>query len=437
MDVTVATDILVQIAYALGIGLVVGLEREHNSLAEGIAPTETPADRGVIATEGRTALGVRTFALLALFGWISGYAGQTWAWVPPLALVAVVVLVAAEYVVTRGTQGVGLTTESAALITFVLGLIVHRERALAVALALATTLLLIAKPWVHSLVIKLRRVELSATLQLLVLLAIVLPLLPSEPLDPWGALPPRKIGLFVILIAGLSYVGYILSRVVGGHRGVGLTGILGGLTSSTAVTVTMSKLGSDEHMRRPAQLAVFLANTIMFGRVIVITAVLSRDVAMRLALPMSLMAAVMLGAALWKWLAMRRHDGDDESVSQHSELRNPFALLPALTWGVVLSAVLLFATLAQNALGDRGVLVAAATSGLADVDAITLAVTRQAADQTLSIGIATLAITIAVVSNTLIKAGMALVGGGRGFGVPVGLVAVLAVAVGITGAALS
>jgi uncharacterized membrane protein (DUF4010 family) len=438
MDITVTADLLIQVAYALAIGLFIGLEREHHILSEDIPPHETPAQRGVAKDEWGVALGVRTFALLSLLGWAIGFGGLAWPWLPPLGLVVIGILVAVQYVVTRRAEGTGLTTEVAAVLTFVLGMIVNHDRALAVALALATTLLLIAKPWVHALVGKLRRVELSGTLQLLILLAIVLPLLPTEARDPWGALPPRKIGLFVVLIAGISYVGYILSRIIGGRRGMGLTGIIGGLASSTALTVAMTKMGrKSPDIRKPAQMAIFLANTVMFIRVIVITAVLSRTVATRLAIPMGVMAAVMLAGGAWKWRAAHKESKQGVEVDTGETFKNPFALLPALQWGAVLCAVLLLATLAQKWLGDRGLLAAAAVSGLADVDAITLAVTRQAAQNEITVSVGTLAVTIAVLSNTLVKAGMALFGGGRAFGLSIVVVALATVTAGIVSALLA
>jgi uncharacterized membrane protein (DUF4010 family) len=431
-------DLLLQAAYALAIGLFIGLEREHHTLSEEISPHETPAQHGMGEGDSGSPLGVRTFALLSLLGWAIGFGGTAWPWLPPLGLVVVGVLVAVQYVVARRDENAGLTTEVAAVLTFVLGMLVNHDRALAVALALATTLLLIAKPWVHAVVVKLRRVEVSGTLQLLILLAVVLPLLPTEARDPWGALPPRKIGLFVILIAGISYVGYILSRIVGGRRGVGLTGIIGGLASSTALTVAMTKMGrKNPDIRKPAQMAIFLANTVMFIRVIVITAVLSRTVALRLAIPMGVMAAVMLTGGAWKWRAALKESKQGMEVDTGETFKNPFALLPALQWGAVLCAVLLLATLAQRWLGNRGLLAAAGVSGLADVDAITLAVTRQAAQNEIAVHVATLAVTVAVLSNTLVKAGMALFGGGRKFGLSIVLVALATVAAGIISALLA
>lgn len=419
------SQLLVQGALAVGLGLMVGLEREHSEVT-----TETPP--------GETLLGVRTFALLSLFGWVTAFLGERLPWVPVAGLLTAGGLLAAQYYLARGS-GMGLTTEIAALVTFALGMVVRRDRSLAVALALMTTLLLIAKPWVRQVVPKLRRMDLTATLQLLIVLAVVLPLLPAEARDPWRVLSPRKIGLFVTLIAGISYVGYVLTRVVGRQRGAGLTGLVGGLASSTAVTAAMAQESRRApSMTLPGQLATFLANAVMFARVLVVTAVISREVARALAVPLGAMGAIILGGALWKWRALRRAPQPPPGeAAAEVPLKNPFALLPALKWGLILSVVLVVSAAARDLLGDRGLLAAAAASGLADVDAITLAVSRQAKDGALDESVATLAITIAVMANTAVKGGLAWVTGGRAFGRDVAQVFAASMVIGVTLAALA
>ena len=278
----------------------------------------------------------------------------------------------------------------------------------------------------------LRRVELTATLQFAIVLAVGLPLLPVEAHDPWGVLSPRKIGLFIVLIAGISYIGYILHRLFGASRGAGLAGLVGGLASSTAVTVAMAQQSrADERMVVPGQLAVFLANTVMPTRVLVITALIDSSIAAALAVPLGLMAAVMLAGAGWKFLALRGADRSADPTHDDMPLANPFALIPALKWGIVLSAVLVASAVAQQHFGDRGLFVTAAASGLADVDAVTLAVSRQSHDGTLTSAVAALAITIAVVSNTVVKGTMAVFMGRRGFGGAIVLVFALAIMVGV------
>jgi uncharacterized membrane protein (DUF4010 family) len=272
---------------------------------------------------------------------------------------------------------------------------------------------------------QLRRIEILATLQLLLMAAIVLPLLPTAPQDPWGALPPRKVGTFIVLIAGVQYVGYVLTRMLGSTRGTGIAGLVGGLTSSTAVTVSMAR-GARETpaLVVPGQLATFLANTVMPVRVALIAGAVSPAVGWRIAAAMGVMALVLLVAALVTWRKLRK---DGATPAAEITLRNPFELWGALTWGAVLCVVLLAAKGATRWLGDEGFLLAAAASGLTDVDAITLAAAEEHRDALLSADIAALAIAIAVGVNTIVKAAMAWFGGGRAFGRAIVVVFLLAV----------
>jgi uncharacterized membrane protein (DUF4010 family) len=405
-------------AIALGLGLMIGLEREHH---------ETRED----ATPEPVLLGVRTLALVALLGWASGLLGQVTGspWLPAAVLVAIAGLCAATFL-THREAATGLTSEVAALVTAVIGMLVHHERMLAVALAVAVTLLLFSKPWFAELMPRLRRVDLAASLQIALLLAIVLPLLPEEASDPWGALPPRKIGLFVALIMGVDYLGYVAHRVLGRQRGAGVIGIVGGLGSSTALTAAMARQarGADDATVAASQMATFLANAVMATRIGVIAAVLSRSLALAVAPALGAALVVFLTGAVWKWRAAREVKG---RANDGIELRNPLSLLAALKWGVFLSFVLVAAAVMKDVLGDRGLLAAAAVSGLADVDAITLAVSRQWAGGEVTRQIAVLAIMIAAGTNTLVKGGIALVTGRWAFGRDVALVFAGALTAGI------
>ena len=438
------THHLVEAMYAIGIGLVVGLEREHSVVVPDDGPAQVPT--GVIvpasppppaapaATEGpvaQAAMGARTMALLGLAGWLLAFLGDRDPWLLPAGLATIVALIGAQMYIGRE---VGMTTEAAGVVIVLLGALVHLDRPLAVALCLGTTLLLVSKPWMRHFVVHLRRIEITATLQLLLLVAIVLPVLPAHAVDPWGALPPRKVGTFIVLIAGVQYVGYVLTRLLGPTRGVGLAGLVGGLTSSTAVTVSMARAAraSDEAIA-PTVLATLLANMVMPVRVAVIAGAISPAVGWRIAAAMAAMALVLLIAAGVSWLRLRRGSGMPATAIK---LKNPFELWGALMWGLVLCAVLLGAKLATTWMGDAGLLVAAGLSGLTDVDAITLAAAAQARDATLSADLAALAITIAVAVNTIVKAGMAWFGGGRRFGRPVVVVFALAIGLAVVTALL-
>lgn len=421
MDI-LTPSLLLESAVAGGVGLFIGLEREHS---DGGEPTHDHSEDH---------LGVRTFAILALFGWMCALLGDALPWLPPVGLFVAGGLVVAHYF-RVGDKDLGLTTEVAAAATCALGMLVHYQRDLAVAVALAVTLLLMAKPWFRRTIPKLRRVELMSTFQLIVVFAVVLPLLPVEAHDPWGVLSPRKIGLFIALIAAISYVGYISHRLFGVSGGAGVTGLVGGLASSTVVTVAMAQQSRvDPQMVLPGQLSTFLANTVMFARVLVVSAFIDRSVAAALALPLGSMGVVMLGGAGWRYAALRREHRGSGDPPDAIALANPFALVPALKWGVLLSGVLIAMAVAHQHFGARGLYVAAAASGLADVDAVTVAVSRQCEHGIVDAATASLSITVAVISNTVVKGAMAVGLGGPGFGRPIALVFAVAIAVGVVAA---
>jgi uncharacterized membrane protein (DUF4010 family) len=426
------TTLLIEAAYAVGLGLVIGLEREHSEVVHDGEPE--PASSSILDVPATapppaarpTAMGARTMALLGLVGWLLAYLGDQAPWMLPVGLVTIVALIGTQMYLGRE---VGMTTEVAGVVVVLLGALVHVDRSLAVALTIATTILLVSKPWMRRFVVHLRRIEITATLQLVLLVAIVLPLLPTRALDPWDALPPRKVGTFIALIAGVQYVGYVLTRLLGPTRGVGLAGLVGGLTSSTAVTVSMARAAKQTPaLVSPSVLATLLANTVMPVRVAVIAGAVSPMVGWRIAAPMGAMALVLLAASAWTWRGMRH---EPSLPATAIKLKNPFELWGALMWGLVLCGVLLGAKLITAWLGDNGFLIAAGLSGLTDVDAITLAAAEQHHDGLMTPELAALAITIAVGVNQVVKGGMAWFGGGRAFGRRVAAVFALAIALAL------
>jgi uncharacterized membrane protein (DUF4010 family) len=423
------TSLLVEALYAIGIGLVVGLEREHSEVAHGMADGDVPVrvrakePPQTGAPPRHTAMGARTCALLSLSGWLLAFLGDREPWLVPIGLVGLIALIGAQMWMGRE---IGMTTEVAGVIVVLLGALVHRDKALAVALCLGVSLLLVAKPWMIRFVGQLRRIEILATLQLLLMAAILLPLLPVEARDPWGALPPRKVGTFIVLIAGVQYIGYVLTRLLGTTRGTGLAGLVGGLSSSTAVTVSMARQArATPAFVRPGQLATLLANTVMPVRVAIIAGAISPEVGWRIAAAGGAMALVLLVAALVTWRQLRKDPPAETDAT--IELRNPFQLWGALSWGAILCVVLLAAKGATRYLGQSGFLLAAGVSGLTDVDAITLAAAEQHRALSLTAEVAALAIAIAVCANTVVKGAMAWFGGGRAFGKRIVLVFLIAI----------
>jgi len=330
----------------------------------------------------------------------------------------------------RGSHlGLGITTEMAAIGTCALGMLCREHPQVAGVLALLLTVLLAAKRFTHATVRKTRRVELTATLKFLVIVVIALPLLPDRTIDPYGAFNPYKTLFLVVLISGISFVGYFLTRWLGPRRGLGLTGILGGLTSSTAVTAAMAqRTRPAPELAGPATVATLAANATMYLRLLVVVLVLDRALALRLAWPLAVMAAVAVGLAVVFWVRSR---SVEKSEPRPVALQNPFSLGPAIKFAAFFVAILFVAKLAQQAWGDQGLYFAALLSGLADVDAITLSLVDQTRDRLLSLDVAALGITLAVVANTLVKSGIAVYSGGWRYGRRVGACLIAATGAGL------
>jgi uncharacterized membrane protein (DUF4010 family) len=378
-------------ATALLIGALVGIERERRK-----QQTEDPATAGL-----------RTFVLVALFGALAGWLTLTFhsPWILAAALLACATLVVSGYVLsTRAEPGsIGLTTELAALATFLLGaLAALGQRELAVALGVAVAALLAYKQPLHGFVEKLGADDVYAALRLAIATFIVLPLLPDRTLDPWEALNPRSLWLLVLLIAGLSLVGYVLTRLLGAHRGMPITGLTGGLVSSTAVTLSFSRQSKEKTYQKATgaiTAGLLLAWAVSFVRVVVEVLVVNR--ALLPALLPELLAMTLVAGA-FAWLHWRR--SGDGAEAKPVELRNPFSLTSAIQFAALFAVVLLLVKVVQGYAPESGLYVVAALAGTTDVDAITLSMAQYARSG--SPAVAAHAITIAVLSNTVVKTGM-------------------------------
>lgn len=405
---------LKEAALAVAVGLMMGLERERSGFersqeGQEELPGRRESDRGE-ALHG--SLGARTFALLTLLGWISVKVGGD-SMAMPIAVMAFAALMVGLFYYKISAPDRGLTTEIAALAAPLLGMLLTRDALLGVAVAVIVTLLLLSKPWIRAWIPRLHRDDLTSAMQLLIVFAILLPMLPVRTLDPWGVLSPRKVGWMVALIAAVDFLGYALNRVLGSRRGAVLTGLVGGMVSSTMVTVTMSRQARDNpSFRDPGQVAVMLACAVMGLRVAILAGVVGGPaLAKPLLFPMAVMVLVLLGASGWIYRRGAMSVGGEEIP-----IRNPFHLKRAAAWGLALASVLLVSAAARAWFGDRGLLVAAVLSGLADVDPITLAVSSQVHGVGLPATTAVLAIILAIGANTFAKVGFAWISGGRAFG---------------------
>jgi len=385
------------ILVALLIGALIGTERQRRLAEDKV--------RGVA--------GLRTFVLIALLGSLCATLADHYG--PGFAVAALAtftILVAAGYASSVSALGrIDFTAAVAAVVTFTLGMLTTFPDSIlmSVALAIITTWVLATRAVTHHYVEALSETDLLDTLKMGIIALVIYPLLPETPLDPWGVLNPREIWLFVVLVSLVGYVGYILIRILGTERGLSLTGILGGLVSSTAVASAMaSEVKENNEMLPSAVFATAIASCTMFPRMLFIVLVANKD--LFLALLPNLLIMTVVGVVL-AYLLVRKNT----TLGKDVKMKDPFRIIPALTFGAFFAFVLLISKLASIYFGDAGIYAASIVSGLADVDAITLTLSTLA-KSTLAPNVAVASITIAAITNTLVKLCIAYVLGTREFG---------------------
>jgi len=413
-------EALLSIGVALAAGGLVGAERQ-----------QAHAGRAGSDSFG----GIRTFPLVALVGAVGGLLRPiVGAWLLAGLLAGVVALLAISH--ARSKEDLGVSSEIAALVTFVLGIVAGTtellpdgSRFLLVAGAAATTMAVLAlKRPLHGFIAGVSEDDVYATTKFVLLALVVIPLLPNRTYGPLEVLNPFKIGLMIALIAGISFTGYVAARIVGSRRGMLVTGVLGGLVSSTAVTLTFAGRARETPALVPfSAVAILAASSMMFARIIAVVAAVDRPLVGVVALPLGVMAisGFVISALLFK------SRGSTSSSGDAVPLENPFQLRQAVQFGLLYAAVLFVAKAAQLYVGTSGVYVSAMLAGLADVDAITLSMAELHRSGT-SAGVAAAGITLAAITNTLVKAGIAIVVGGWALGRRVGIAfAILLVAGGL------
>ncbi|MCC7010459.1 MAG: DUF4010 domain-containing protein [Acidobacteria bacterium] len=398
---------------ALG-GAAVGLERQWSGHAEG--------------ARARFA-GIRTFAMLGGVGGVAGWLWTTGVSLPATLLLGGAVAIIAAAYVAGARQDVDSTTEVAALVVVAAGLLAGLGAIrLASAVFAITTLLLVEKSRLHALAYRLDDVGFRSGVRFAVMALVVLPLLPEGPYGPAGGVRPRELWALVLFFAGLSFAGYVARRLVGPDHGYFLTGLLGGLVSSTNVTFTFARTSRrDGGSDRALAVGAVAANAMLYPRVLVAAGVLNPAVLAPLAAFLVPPAAVAIAIAI---LAARRADNN---APPHVTGGNPLQLLGALQMAALFQAVLMLVHLARRFGGQSGVFTSAAVLGLSDVDALTATMSREIA-RTMSPEIAATAIAIGVLANTGMKFSLALALGSARFRTIAG--GALAVVFATSGAAL-
>ena len=384
-----------KLAMALALGALIGLERQFQGAAQ-----EQSTYFG----------GIRTFPFIAVVGALCSYLGNmVWAPFLGLGLLAVAaMLTISHFVTSRVHGGTGLTTEFAGLLTYLLGVLAEMNHTLE-AFALATVVmgLLRMKDVLHDFSSRLEVHDLEAILKFAVVTAIVLPLLPNDSFGPYGVVNPREAWFMVVLISAIGFAGYVSIRLWGANRGIRLTGFLGGLVSSTAVTLTFSRRAKTGlSLGAMFGSAVIIANLTMIPRIAVEVAVAGPSLLPVLLPVLSVMLVV--GLLVWglQWMKDRKFapvDVTDFAV----EFQNPLRLRSAIAFGLMYAAVIVLVRVAQHEMPEGGTYLVAVLSGAPDVNAITLSLARLHEEGALSTEVASRAVILAALSNGLLKLGIA------------------------------
>ena len=378
-------DISLSLLVALSIGLLIGIERGWSERDE---------------KEGDRMAGIRTFSVVGLLGGVWGLLTfEINDWVVAAAFLAVTAMIISAHIMdVKRDEDVGATTAFTLMLVFALSAwSVFGYELPALGATVVVTVLLGYKPTLHRWLRNINREEIYAWTKLLVISLVLLPLLPNKGFGPWNAFNPYWVWWMIVLISGLSFVGYVAINVTGKNLGTLLTSFAGGLASSTAVTISLAQFAKKSKTTFIFMAGVLLASSIMFIRVLIEVSVVNYQLLDQLWLPISLMFAGLIIAGLWLW-RFKIYTEESSPI----KLKNPFQLKTAIQFGLLLGAILVLSEGMQEWFGDQGVYALSVISGLMDVDAITLSLSKMSADD-LQEEVAVMGIILASITNTLVK----------------------------------
>ena len=383
-------ELFQQLGISLLLGLLVGMQREH--AASGMA-------------------GMRTFPLITVLGTVSAMlAIPLGGWVVAAGMLGIVAVLAVAHLlkIKQGDPTAGTTTDVAMLLMFAVGaFLVVGPTEVAIAIGGGVAVLLQFKGELHGFVKRLGDEDLKAVMQFVLITCIVLPVLPNQTYGPFNVLNPYEIWLMVVLIVGMSLGGYIAYKFLGRDAGIMLGGVLGGAISSTATTVSYSRQAGHSPLdTRAATIVVMIASTVVYVRVLIEVAVISREFLKVVAMPIGIMMVLTLVPALVVWFRVRRQP------AMMPEQENPTQLKSAVVFGLMYALVLFALAAAKEHFGGRGLVVVAGLSGLTDMDAITLSAARMARESPAMLAEGWRLIVVAAIANLVFKSGIAGVLGG-------------------------
>ncbi len=376
--------------------------------------------------------GVRTYTFWAILGCVAAFLTQNHAAaVLPVVLALIGLHLTALHLKNSSGSHPGSTTFAASLLTCLLGALVLWEHTQAAILVAAATAIMIGlKQPIHAWTRAFTSDDIRATLQFVATTGVVMPLVPDRNIGPLDAFNPYSTWLMVVLISGIGFAGYIMMRLLGAKAGIPITGLVGGLASSTATTLAFSRRSRDEPaLSTSFALAVIVACTIMLARIIVAVGVINRGLAASLIVPFALMAAPGVAYTLWVWLFDRPADGDVATL----RLNNPLSLAIAIKFGVIYAAVAFLVKAALHLNLRGGLLPISFLSGLTDMDAVSLLMANSRNDASVGPLLATRAVILAAIGNSVLKGCFALSLGSPRLRRQVALVLGLTIAAGAAG----
>lgn len=377
--------------FATGIGLIIGLEREHQQQGE-----------------LRHFAGMRTFPLVCIFGFLVGtLSDQYMPWMLPAATIGLLLLVTLAYFIQAREGSWGLTTELAVMVAFSLGVLVAVGLpAEALAVAVVTTVLLSLKEEFHWFVKQISQTELAAFIKFFVLAFLFLLILPDQHFGPEGLLHYRELGWIVVLVSSISFVGYLLLKFTGSQRGILLTALLGGLFSSTMIAWIFGARSREmPGLSRPLSAGILLSSSVMYVRILLLTGLFFPPVTWQLLFPCTVMLLLSL-AAVWYY----NREWDREGQVAQLPLGNPLDIKNALFFGLLYIGVTLFMYYSREWFGESGSYLSGVISGVADMDAITIS-TAKWAKQSSAVDYSANMVIVAAMSNTLFKAMVSILRG--------------------------
>lgn len=382
-------EILKQLGIAILLSGLVGLEREKKAQISG----------------SESFAGIRTFLLIGVLGFLTFVVSEfSQAIAGIFAAGFLGILVVSYYFLAKNKGWIGITSEMAAIIVYAIGVLCAMNMfVFATALTLFLVFVLSFKNDFHKWVNNIKQLEIISMLQFALIAFVVLPILPNVGYGPFGFFNPYIIWLMVVFISGISFVSYIAIKILGAKKGIIVTGFLSGLVSSTALVLSYSGQSKrTKNIVNPYVVAVVIASSAMFFRVLLEVAVLNVELVKDLAIPMGSMGVVGVGFALYYFFG--KPDASElKGKAKDVELKNPFSLWPALKFGMFFASILFFSSVAQEYFGNMGIYVTSVVSGVLDVDAITVSLANLSKDG-VSNSVAVTGITLAAITNTISKA---------------------------------